>query len=49
MYAVTILKKNDDHSFLSYTKPYLSAKKKKQQQTMMSTWVGAGQKFDIFV
>ena len=29
MYAVTILKKkNDDHSFLSYTKPYLSAKKK---------------------
>ena len=37
---------NDEHRFLSYAKYYLSTK---QQQTMMPTWVGAGQKFDFFV
>ena len=42
-----IFKKNDEHGFLSYIKHYLSTKN--SQQTMMLTWVGAGQKFDFFV
>ena len=39
--------KKDDHGFLSYTKHYLSANYK--QQTMMPTWVGAGEIFNFFV
>ena len=44
IYKELLIKKKDDHSFLNYTKHYLSTN---QQQTKMAAWVGAGQKFDL--
>ena len=46
-YTLKKKKNHDDHGFLSYAKFFLSTKT--LQQTRMTTWVGAGQKFDFFV